>query len=120
MAVTLYRQVGKGKLDGIKSLTADVGADRPISLVPISYGTRSPTALVRGSMSATTLMRLSPRRAYQECPDGSHDFIVGSGHSAIALVSANGQSLTSLIRFPALRLHESSSVPGPREHGSEN
>jgi hypothetical protein len=59
MAVTLYRQVGKGKARATRRSILGAGADRPIFPVPISCGTRSLTAPVHGKRSATISMRRS-------------------------------------------------------------
>jgi hypothetical protein len=63
MAVTLCRQVGKGaKLGATRRSVLGAGADRPISMVPTSYGIRSPTAPAPGNPLATTSMRQAMRR----------------------------------------------------------
>ena len=59
MAVTLYRQVGKGKARRYQKVNLGRGRRRSISPVPTSCGTRS-LAPVRGNTSATTSMRQSP------------------------------------------------------------
>ena len=63
MAVTLYRQVGKGRLAATRRSILGAGADRPISPVPTSYGIRWLTVPVPGKPLATTSMRQSRRRS---------------------------------------------------------
>jgi hypothetical protein len=60
MAVTLYRQVGKGKARRYQKVNLGRGrAVRPTSPVPTSCGIRSPMALVHGKRLATTSTRQS-------------------------------------------------------------
>ena len=62
-----WRQYGSHSLStgrqrqsrAIRRSISDVDADRPISLVPISYGIRTSTAPVHGKRLATTSMRRS-------------------------------------------------------------
>jgi hypothetical protein len=63
MAVTLYRQVGKGKARRYQKVNLGRGR-RPTNLtgLPTSYGIRSPTAPVHGNQLATTSTRQSTRR----------------------------------------------------------
>ncbi len=63
MAVTLYRQVGKGGNRRYKKVNLGPGR-RPADLaVPISSGIRFRTEPARGSRSATTSMRQSRHRS---------------------------------------------------------
>jgi hypothetical protein len=59
MAVTLYRQVGKGKARRYQKVNLDVGAAPPILPVPTSCGTRWQAAHARGNQSAATWTRQS-------------------------------------------------------------
>ena len=67
MAVTLYRQVVKGKARPTRRSILGAGADRPISPVPTPYGIRWLTVPVPGRPLATTSMRQSRRRSKQCC-----------------------------------------------------